>query len=169
MLSVSGYIRRSVMLLAHFFLTLEQELSSEFLPELTHSLFKSNFGTIHRRLLVVITPTPELRLTHRLRAHETLFILYVSIQVIRFLLLQERSSSSKGYGLPPMCMNEGSRFGATRIDSTFQNEFQRMKRVDSWNTRVDSHEQRFLKWRLKALQSRLLLFRVDSNSNVLYF
>ncbi|MED6181820.1 hypothetical protein PIB30_022847 [Stylosanthes scabra] len=52
-----------------------------------------------------------------------------------------------------------SRFGVIRIDSTFQNEFQRAMRVDSGNTRVDSHESRFLKWCLKALQNRLLLFR----------
>ncbi|MED6160252.1 hypothetical protein PIB30_049810 [Stylosanthes scabra] len=56
---------------------------------------------------MAITSTPELRLTHHLRLHEALFILYVSIPPLRFLLFQERSSLSKGHELPPMHMNEG--------------------------------------------------------------
>ncbi|MED6127494.1 hypothetical protein PIB30_088584 [Stylosanthes scabra] len=65
-----------------------------------------DFGTIHPRLSVAITSTPELRLIHRLRLPEALFILYISIPLLRFLSLQERSSSDKGHESPPIWLNE---------------------------------------------------------------
>ncbi|MED6128044.1 hypothetical protein PIB30_093890 [Stylosanthes scabra] len=57
---------------------------------------------------MAITPTSELRLTHRLRLREALFILYVSIPPLRFLSFQERSSLGMDQESSPMWLNEGA-------------------------------------------------------------
>ncbi|MED6164278.1 hypothetical protein PIB30_088163 [Stylosanthes scabra] len=51
--------------------------------------------TIHPPLPAAITSTPELRLTHRLRLREALFILYVFILTLRILGIEKCLEKTK--------------------------------------------------------------------------